>query len=322
AICVKICVARLFDSRAPDPSPCKKSTSSLQKRDSEAHSLASTFRDTPTRYALPEREIVCVSLKKDPKVGLGIVIIGEESTENLDLGIFIASIVPDGPADKDGRIKPGGRLISLNKTSLEGVTFSVAADIMQSCPDDVELIISQPSRALTPSQVGYVLERNHGSQTTLMSECHPGEEEPDEILTLVMTPSPGSRLPIPVVRILDAQECYSRSSSLSSLKEDDVISLELRKIDGTLGMSITGGINTNVRHGGVYIKTLVTGGAAEQDGRIQIGDRLLEVDGVRLRGVTHQYAVDSLLRTGEVVNLVLERKPLADPCVSPDTQNA
>lgn len=33
-----------------------------------------------------------------------------------------------------------------------------------------------------------------------------------------------------------------------------------------------GGINTNVHDGGIYIKSLVPGGAAEQDGRIQIGN--------------------------------------------------
>lgn len=38
----------------------------------------------------------------------------------------------------------GGRLISLNKTSLEGVTFSAAAAILQNSPDEVELIVSQP----------------------------------------------------------------------------------------------------------------------------------------------------------------------------------
>lgn len=87
--------------------------------------------DTPTSARPPEREIICVSLKKDPKVGLGkwtpdidslicrilihslrilavgIVIVGEDNTGKLDLGIFIASIVPGGPADRDGRIKPG-----------------------------------------------------------------------------------------------------------------------------------------------------------------------------------------------------------------------
>uniref|UniRef100_A0A3P9HDL3 PDZ domain-containing protein n=1 Tax=Oryzias latipes TaxID=8090 RepID=A0A3P9HDL3_ORYLA len=38
-------------------------------------------------------------------------------------------------------------------------------------------------------------------------------------------------------------------------------------------------------------------------------DRLLEVDGSNLRGVTHQQAVECLKRTGEVVNLLLEREP-------------
>lgn len=37
----------------------------------------------------------------------------------------------------------GSRLISLNQTSLEGVTFSEAAEIIQNSPNEVELIISQ-----------------------------------------------------------------------------------------------------------------------------------------------------------------------------------
>lgn len=45
----------------------------------------------------------------------GFVIVGEDNTGKLDLGIFIASVVPDGPADKDGRIKPGTK-----KSVIEG----------------------------------------------------------------------------------------------------------------------------------------------------------------------------------------------------------
>lgn len=32
---------------------------------------------------------------------------GGETTGKLDLGIFIGSITPGGPADVDGRLKPG-----------------------------------------------------------------------------------------------------------------------------------------------------------------------------------------------------------------------
>lgn len=37
----------------------------------------------------------------------GFVIIGGENVGKLDLGIFIASIIPGGPADRAGNIKPG-----------------------------------------------------------------------------------------------------------------------------------------------------------------------------------------------------------------------
>ncbi|XP_035518834.1 tyrosine-protein phosphatase non-receptor type 13 [Morone saxatilis] len=300
----------------PESIPRMMSSVSLQKQDSDASS--SIRVDTPTRTP-PEREIVCVNLKKDQKLGFGFVIVGEDNTGKLDLGIFIASIVPDGPADKDGRIKSGGRLISLNKTSLEGVTFSDAAAILQNSPDEVELIVSQPKQSLkdrrgslSQSTLGLTLERSFGSQTTLSgTEYRPAVEELEEAITLsnMATPKLGKRLHIPVVRIHDAQDVCSRSPSVLSLKTGERFMLELKKSNGSLGISVAGGINTNVRYGGIYIKSLVPGGAADQDGRIQIGDRLLEVDGSNLRGVTHYQAVECLKRTGEVVNLLLEREP-------------
>ncbi|XP_029926756.1 tyrosine-protein phosphatase non-receptor type 13 [Myripristis murdjan] len=300
-----------------EPLPRMMSSVSLQKQDSEASS--SIRVDTPTRTP-PEREIICVTLKKDPKLGFGFVIVGEDNTGKLDLGIFIASIVPDGPADKDGRIRPGGRLISLNKTSLEGVTFSDAAAILQTSPDEVELIVSQPKQSLkdsksslSQSSLGLALEKGFGSQTTLSgTEYRPAMDELEEALVLsnMATPKQGRRLHIPVVRILDAQDVCSRSPSISSLKTGEQLVVELKKSSGSLGISVTGGINTNVRYGSIYIKSLVPGGAAEQDGRIQIGDRLLEVDGSNLRGVTHKQAVECLKKTGEVVSLLLEREPL------------
>ena len=42
----------------------------------------------------------------------------------------------------------GGRLISLNQTSLEGMTFSEAAEVMQNSPQEVQLIASQPKGTL------------------------------------------------------------------------------------------------------------------------------------------------------------------------------
>uniref|UniRef100_A0A3B3UGY0 FERM and PDZ domain containing 2 n=1 Tax=Poecilia latipinna TaxID=48699 RepID=A0A3B3UGY0_9TELE len=136
--------------------------------------------ETPPKLGTPsEREVVCISLKKDPKLGL-IVIVGEDAIGRYDLGIFIASIVPGGPADKDGRIRPG-RLISLNHVSLEGVTFSEAAEVMEGSPEEVELIVSQPK----------------GSQTTLMTDGRSGDDSLDEIVSVMMTPKASNRLHVP-----------------------------------------------------------------------------------------------------------------------------
>uniref|UniRef100_A0A671YM84 FERM and PDZ domain containing 2 n=1 Tax=Sparus aurata TaxID=8175 RepID=A0A671YM84_SPAAU len=239
--------------------------------------------DTPTRTP-PEREIVCVSLKKDPKLGFGFVIVGEDNTGKLDLGIFIASIVPEGPADRDGRIKPGGRLISLNKTSLEGVTFSDAAAILQSSPDEVELIVSQPKRKIC---LMFLFLHAHSEKS--MQSCK-----------------------YPSIQPMCTDDACSRSPSILSLKAGERFILELKKSSGSLGISVAGGINTNVRYGGIYIKSLVPGGAAEQDGRIQNGDRLLEVDGFDLRAVNHHQAVECLKRTGEPT-VMLEPRP-DSPC--------
>nr|XP_020140187.1 tyrosine-protein phosphatase non-receptor type 13 isoform X4 [Microcebus murinus] len=97
----------------------------------------------------PEREITLVNLKKDAKYGLGFQIIGGEKMGRLDLGVFISSITPGGPADLDGRLKPGDRLISVNSVSLEGVSHHTAIEILQNAPEDVTLVISQPKEKLS-----------------------------------------------------------------------------------------------------------------------------------------------------------------------------
>nr|XP_055032855.1 FERM and PDZ domain-containing protein 2 isoform X2 [Misgurnus anguillicaudatus] len=289
---------------------------SSQKRCSEIPSMCSHLKDTPTCSRSPEREIVYASLKKDPKIGLGIVIVGEDSAGRLDFGIFIASIVPGGPADQDGRIKPGGRLISLNQISLEGVTFTEAADIIQNSSNEVELIVSQPQALYKHGVSGCMTERNYESQSTILVDSRAGDDYLDELVSVMMTPKSINRLHVPEVRIINAQDDYSRSASMTSLRPKEFY-LKLRKARGSLGISITGGVNTH-HYGGIYIKSLVPGGVAEQDGRIQPGDKLLEVDGTRLQGFTDQQAVECLARTGEVVNLVLERA--RDPEV-PMSQN-
>ncbi|XP_041125252.1 tyrosine-protein phosphatase non-receptor type 13-like isoform X2 [Polyodon spathula] len=287
--------------------------SSVQKKEGHfdgapGHSSHPILNGSQTKTDLPEREIICATLKKDPELGLGFIIVGEDKTGKLDLGIFIASIIPGGPADKDGRIKPGGRLISLNKTSLEGVTFSTTSGILQNSPKEVELIISQ-SKNQTAKQWSKKhktqgnhcnIEGKYDSQTTLTTENHLSHNELETI-----TPCSGAK--VQAVRIMGTQDGGPESVLKDNVKLSEVYCVELRKTDGSLGISVTGGVNTSVRHGGIYIKAIVPQGAADRDGRIRKGDRLLEVDDISLQGITHKEAVECLKRTGEVVRLLLQR---------------
>ncbi|XP_054060674.1 FERM and PDZ domain-containing protein 2 isoform X3 [Rissa tridactyla] len=285
-----------------------------------------------------EREIICVSLKRDPKNGFGFIIIGGENVGKLDLGIFIASIIPGGPADRAGNIKPGGRLISVNNISLEGVSFNTAVKIIQNSPDEVELIISQPKDMY---EEGLNEEKNlsRGNSTSgseiscvdsgrkKIQDCHtalPKEQninidELEKALSWSLAPNLGPRIPVPSADSLDVEE--ADSSHLPSPPEKnakEIYTVELVKEDGTFGISVTGGINTSVRHGGIYVKSIIPRGPADKDGQIKIGDRLLEVDGISLCGITHKQAVEHLKKSGQVAKLVLERGNylLAEPCLT------
>ncbi|CAK6961757.1 tyrosine-protein phosphatase non-receptor type 13 isoform X3 [Scomber scombrus] len=293
-----------------------RSPACSQKSGSEARSCSPAARDTPPKQgSTPEREVICVSLKKDPKFGLGIVIVGEDTVGRYDLGIFVASIVPGGPADKDGRIRTGGRLISLNHISLEGVTFSEAAEVMQNSPEEVQLIISQSKVSLSPISMPSPVLRNHESHTTSMSDGRSGDSNPDDIVSVMMTPKTSNRLHVPPEVRVSAQDGYSQYPPINNVRPEE-ITVTLRKISGSLGLSISGGVNTNLRNGGIYIKSLVAGGAAERDGQLHTDDRVLEVDGISFQSFTYQQAVECLSKTGEVVTLVVEREAVHLPRVS------
>uniref|UniRef100_A0A8D1TU17 Tyrosine-protein phosphatase non-receptor type 13 n=1 Tax=Sus scrofa TaxID=9823 RepID=A0A8D1TU17_PIG len=365
----------------------------------------------------PEREITLVNLKKDAKYGLGFQIIGGEKMGRLDLGVFISSVTPGGPADLDGCLKPGDRLISVNSVSLEGVSHHAAIEILQNAPEDVTLVISQPkekiskvpstpvhiangmknymkkpsylqdsavnpsedhcwprgtprhisesslglsgglregslssqdsrteSASLSQSQVNGFFASHVGDRS--WQESQHGSPSPSVISKATekrWTSTDSNRSKAKKTGVSDTTDysdqgdsdmdeaTYSSSrdhqtpkkESSSSMntsnkmnfktfpssppKPGDIFEVELAKNDNSLGISVTGGVNTSVRHGGIYVKGVIPKGAAESDGRIHKGDRVLAVNGLSLEGATHKEAVETLRNTGQVVHLLLEK---------------
>uniref|UniRef100_A0A2K5PRY0 Discs large MAGUK scaffold protein 3 n=1 Tax=Cebus imitator TaxID=2715852 RepID=A0A2K5PRY0_CEBIM len=86
---------------------------------------------------------------------------------------------------------------------------------------------------------------------------------------------------------------------------ETVMEVNLLKGPKGLGFSIAGGIGNQHIPGdnSIYITKIIEGGAAQKDGRLQIGDRLLAVNNTNLQDVRHEEAVASLKNTSDMVYL-------------------
>ncbi|XP_047462437.1 disks large homolog 2 isoform X11 [Mugil cephalus] len=101
--------------------------------------------------------------------------------------------------------------------------------------------------------------------------------------------------------------------------------LEIKLIKGPkgLGFSIAGGVGNQHIPGdnSIYVTKIIDGGAAQKDGRLQVGDRLLMVNSYSLEEVSHEEAVAILKNTLDVVYLKVGKPTsvyLSDPYGPPD----
>uniref|UniRef100_A0A8C5G382 Afadin, adherens junction formation factor a n=1 Tax=Gouania willdenowi TaxID=441366 RepID=A0A8C5G382_GOUWI len=75
-----------------------------------------------------------------------------------------------------------------------------------------------------------------------------------------------------------------------------------------MGLSIVAAKGAGQEKLGIYIKSVVKGGAADVDGRLAAGDQLLSVDGRSLVGLSQERAAELMTRTGSVVTLEVAKQ--------------
>ncbi|XP_050572325.1 multiple PDZ domain protein isoform X2 [Cygnus atratus] len=230
-----------------------------------------------------------VELWREPSKSLGISIVGGRgmgsrlSNGEVMRGIFIKHILEDSPAGKNGTLKTGDRIVEVDGIDLRDASHEQAVEAIRKAGNPVvfmvQSIISRP-RAFSQSD----------SEPEKTSFCN---------------------LPLPPPPAFSGMSCDVTQSSSSKVKEDvekedefgyswkkimqrygnlpgELHMIELEKGRTGLGLSLAG--NKDRSRMSVFIVGIDPNGAAGKDGRLQIADELLEINGQMLYGRTHQNA--------------------------------
>uniref|UniRef100_W5N4F9 PDZ domain-containing protein 7 n=1 Tax=Lepisosteus oculatus TaxID=7918 RepID=W5N4F9_LEPOC len=92
-----------------------------------------------------------------------------------------------------------------------------------------------------------------------------------------------------------SQNGLSGSPASAPVEEYELTTVTISKTKQSLGISISGGMESKVQPV-VKIEKIFPGGAASSSATLKAGYELVSVDGESLQGVTHQHAVDTIRR--------------------------
>ncbi|XP_029381630.1 par-3 family cell polarity regulator alpha, b isoform X3 [Echeneis naucrates] len=227
------------------------------------HSPQRTLTSTPTAgYSKKVGRRLNIQLKKGPE-GLGFSITSRDVPIGGSAPIYVKNILPRGAAIQDGRLKAGDRLLEVNSVDLNGRTQEEVVSLLRATPmgGAVGLLVLRQEEAFLPREV----------TAEPQVQCpRDSKTEEDE---LVLTPD-GTR------EFLTFEIPLSDSGSAG------------------LGVSVKGN-RSKENHAdlGIFVKSIINGGAACKDGRLRVNDQLIAVNGESLLGKTNQDAMETLRKS-------------------------
>ncbi|GFS11251.1 protein lap4 [Elysia marginata] len=128
-----------------------------------------TVRHDPPPPGLQE-----LTIDKDPGEKLGLSIKGGAkhvtTPDRSDEGIFISRINEDGAAARDGRLKPGQRILEVNGQSLLGSSHQEAVRALRSIGDKLTILVCDQPAVAPPSPTPAPGVTDKGSETNSPAE--------------------------------------------------------------------------------------------------------------------------------------------------------
>ncbi|XP_054982129.1 protein scribble homolog isoform X1 [Sorex araneus] len=237
---------------------------------------------------IEEEELTLTILRQTG--GLGISIAGGKGStpyKGEDEGIFISRVSEEGPAARAG-VRVGDKLLEVNGVDLHDAEHHQAVEALRGAGTTVQMRLWR-ERMVEPE--------NAVTVTPLRPEddSSPRERRPG-----------GLRLPL-----LPAEPPRHRHVAC------------LARSERGLGFSIAGGKGSTpyrAGDGGIFISRIAEGGAAHRAGTLQVGDRVLSINGVDMTEARHEHAVSLLTAATPTIALLLERETGGSPPPSPPPQ--
>ncbi|XP_041948717.1 disks large homolog 2 isoform X14 [Alosa sapidissima] len=303
---VNDCILRVNDSDVSEVSHSKAV---------EALKVAGSIVRLYVRRRRPMLEtVVEIKLIKGPK-GLGFSIAGGVGNQHIpgDNSIYVTKIIDGGAAQKDGRLQVGDRLLMVNNYTLEEVTHEEAVAILKNTSDVVYLKVGKPTSVYLSDPYGPPDITHSFSPAMENHISSPGNNGTLEYKSSLPPISPGRYSPIP--KHLLGEEDINRNASLDDgeghrfesqhfqLREPR--KMVLHKGSTGLGFNIVGGEDGE----GIFVSFILAGGPADLSGELRRGDQILSVNGIDLRGATHEQAAAALKGAGQTVTIVAQYRP-------------
>ncbi|XP_060159809.1 disks large homolog 2 isoform X11 [Globicephala melas] len=260
--------------------------------------------------------VVEIKLFKGPK-GLGFSIAGGVGNQHIpgDNSIYVTKIIDGGAAQKDGRLQVGDRLLMVNNYSLEEVTHEEAVAILKNTSDVVYLKVGKATTIYMTDPYGPP-DITHSYSPPMGNHLLSGNNGTLEYKTSLPPISPGRYSPIPKHMLVEddytSHSQHSTTTRQPSVSLQRAISLEgeprkvvLHKGSTGLGFNIVGGEDGE----GIFVSFILAGGPADLSGELQRGDQILSVNGIDLRGASHEQAAAALKGAGQTVTIIAQYQP-------------
>ncbi|XP_038625512.1 multiple PDZ domain protein isoform X3 [Tachyglossus aculeatus] len=262
-----------------------------------------------------------VELWREPSKSLGISIVGGRgmgsrlSNGEVMRGIFIKHVLEDSPAGKNGTLKTGDRIVEVDGLDLRDASHEQAVEAIRRAGNPVvfmvQSIINRPRKSLLPSLPHNLYSKPIFSSTNPFADflqfnidkaSSQSDSEPEKaaLCSLSLTSaafsemssdtaqSSSSKIPEDVDKEDEFGYSWKNITERYGTLAGELHMIELEKGRAGLGLSLAG--NKDRSRMSVFIVGIDPNGAAGKDGRLQIADELLEINGQILYGRSHQNA--------------------------------